>query len=274
MALPPRDQRHQYLRFEGLGYTDVNIIDFEERLGKIYGREIHWVQVFDFGGLIDLMAKGLSGRMLMEHGDAQGQKAVLNLDTTGALQLQLRGVRRRMRISSARGFLGTSPYYTSIRDPMLRLYHKLIACNIVGRSQEPEKFVARLAEHFGLLIEERLQGLAVIVQDLLMIDMAKLVRLQICKELDDTWSWVALRPERQPDVAAARPARTMAQRLGRLEEDVYGLRGALGEQRERLGSDTLAIRIIRFRTRGSLDDLAGKKSTMLVKYLQSRILAH
>ncbi|GKE69079.1 hypothetical protein Tco_1527151, partial [Tanacetum coccineum] len=44
MALPPCDQRHQYLR----------------------------VQVFDFGGLLDLMADGLSARMLMEHRDAQG----------------------------------------------------------------------------------------------------------------------------------------------------------------------------------------------------------
>ncbi|GKE21506.1 hypothetical protein Tco_1433018, partial [Tanacetum coccineum] len=44
MALPPRDQRHQYLR----------------------------VQVFDFRGLPDLMAEGLSARMLMEHRDAQG----------------------------------------------------------------------------------------------------------------------------------------------------------------------------------------------------------
>ncbi|GJX39626.1 hypothetical protein Tco_0252929 [Tanacetum coccineum] len=46
MALPSRDQRHQ--------------------------REVHRVQVFDFRGLPDLMAKGLSVRMLMEHRDAQG----------------------------------------------------------------------------------------------------------------------------------------------------------------------------------------------------------
>ncbi|GKD64416.1 hypothetical protein Tco_1306524, partial [Tanacetum coccineum] len=72
MALPPRDQRHQYLRFEGLQYTNADITDFETRLGKIYKREVHRVQVFNFGGLTDLMAKGLSGRMLMEHRDAQG----------------------------------------------------------------------------------------------------------------------------------------------------------------------------------------------------------
>ncbi|GJR96458.1 RNA-directed DNA polymerase, eukaryota [Tanacetum coccineum] len=35
--------------------------------------------------------------------------------------------------------------------------------------------------------------------------MAELVRLQICEELDDTWAWVAPRPERQPDAAAGAP---------------------------------------------------------------------
>ncbi|GKD28106.1 hypothetical protein Tco_1234320, partial [Tanacetum coccineum] len=39
MALPPRDQRHQYLRFEGLQYTEGDIADFETRLAKIYRRE-------------------------------------------------------------------------------------------------------------------------------------------------------------------------------------------------------------------------------------------
>nr|GEX81099.1 hypothetical protein [Tanacetum cinerariifolium]GEY11916.1 hypothetical protein [Tanacetum cinerariifolium] len=78
-------------------------------------------------------------------------------------------------ISSAGDFLGTSPSYTLIRDLMLRLYHRLIACSIAGRSQTPKKvlevvrfrekagamisggqFVARLAEHFRLITEERL----------------------------------------------------------------------------------------------------------------------
>ncbi|GKF46065.1 hypothetical protein Tco_0135867 [Tanacetum coccineum] len=114
------------------------------------------------------MAEGLRGRMLMEHWDAQGQS--------------------------------TPPSYTLIRDPTMRLCHRLIACSIAGRSQAPEKvtvtdlfylrgidadsvnvpyllarylrlfasgrkqgamisggqYVARLAEHFGLLTKERL----------------------------------------------------------------------------------------------------------------------
>ncbi|GJS13926.1 hypothetical protein Tco_0408398 [Tanacetum coccineum] len=42
-------------------------------------------------------------------------------------------------ISSAGDFLGTAPSYTYIRDSMLRLCHRLIACSIHGRSQAPEK---------------------------------------------------------------------------------------------------------------------------------------
>ncbi|GJV20969.1 hypothetical protein Tco_1369989 [Tanacetum coccineum] len=199
------------------------------------------------------MAERLSGRMLMEHRDAQGQKffstfrfgeAVLDLDIAEALQFQLGGVRHRMSwrefimgmglhtveeiesagfgaywaesvrqipknrdlsaywvgISSAEDFLGTTPSYTLIRDPMLMMCHRLIACIIAERSQAPKKvtvtdlfylrgmdvgsvnilyllarylrmfvsrrkrgsmisrgqFVARMAEHFGLLTEQRL----------------------------------------------------------------------------------------------------------------------
>ncbi|GKD87068.1 hypothetical protein Tco_1358222 [Tanacetum coccineum] len=113
------------------------------------------------------------------------------------------------------------------------------------------QFITRLAKHFGLLTEERLQGLAVIVRDLPIIDMAKITRLHICEELVDTWAWVAPRPERQPDAVVGAPkiakgaldvekgdqailapvqgpqppsaARTISQRLARLKEDVPGI---------------------------------------------------
>ncbi|GJT82289.1 hypothetical protein Tco_1056631 [Tanacetum coccineum] len=108
MALPPSDQRHQYLRsgqpdptdtprYEGLHYTNADIADFKMRLARIYRREVHRVQVFNFRGLPDLIVEGLSTRMLMEHMDAQRfGEAVLDLDTVGALLFQLGGVRRRM----------------------------------------------------------------------------------------------------------------------------------------------------------------------------------
>ncbi|GJY99666.1 hypothetical protein Tco_0517096 [Tanacetum coccineum] len=58
-------------RYEGLEYPDTDIVDFEGRLARIHKREVHRVPVFDFGGLPDLMAEGLTARMLMEHRDDQ-----------------------------------------------------------------------------------------------------------------------------------------------------------------------------------------------------------
>ncbi|GJU63239.1 hypothetical protein Tco_1245074 [Tanacetum coccineum] len=332
MALPPRDQRHHYLRSEGLEYTDADITDFEERLGRIYGREIHRVQVFNFGGLTELTDKGLSSRMLMEHKDDQGQGVFTSRDWRKLFEIrgplfQLGKVRRRMSwrefmlgmglhiaeeiesvgfstywaesaiqipdkgdlsaywigILYAGDFLGTAPSYTSIRDPMLRLCHRLIACSIAGRSQAPEKvimtdlfylmgmdvgssnipyllarylrlfakgrkrgamifggqFVARLAEHFGLLTEERLQGLMVVTagtpvmtEDALVVD-----------EGAPTVPAPVQAPQAPP---AAGPTSTITQRLGRLKEDVHGLRGALGEQKEVL--DNMACDFSQFTT--------------------------
>ncbi|GJS19215.1 hypothetical protein Tco_0447847 [Tanacetum coccineum] len=239
MDLPPREQRHRFLRYEGLEYFDADIADFEARLARIYRRDVHRVQVE-------------SARQILDKGDLRDYW---------------------IGISSARYFLGTALSYTMIRDPILRLCHRLIAYSIAGRSQAPEKvtmidlyhlrgidvdsvnvpyllarylrlfaagrksgahisggqFVARLAEHFGLLTAEILGGLT---------------------------AWVAMGPERQPDVADGAPAvakdapavdegdqavlapiqapqqpppppaaaRTVPHRLGRLEEDMQGLR--------------------------------------------------
>ncbi|GKA45323.1 hypothetical protein Tco_0738119 [Tanacetum coccineum] len=277
MALPPREQRRRFLRYEGLEYPDTDIVDFEGRLARIHRREVHRVPIFDFGGLSNLMAEGLSGRRLMEHHDKAGVSVFTSRDwrrmfdirgpllilefftTFSARQIPNKGDLRDywMGISSAGDFLSTAPLYTLIRDPILRLCHRLIACSIAGRSQAPEKvtvtdlfylrgmdvgsvnvpyllarylrlfaagrksgahisggqFVARLAEHFGLLTAEILGELTVITPELPVIDMAELVRLHICVELDDTWAWVAMGPER-------------------LEEDMHEICQGLTEQQE------------------------------------------
>ncbi|GKE30331.1 hypothetical protein Tco_1445715 [Tanacetum coccineum] len=227
MALPPRDQRHQYLRFEGLQYTDADIADFETRLAKIYKREVHRVQVFDFGGLTELMDEGLRGRMLMKHKDVQGlsvftsrawrrlfeirgplvhelileffstfrfREGVLNLDTDGALQGD--------ETLSWSLILGSS----SVRDPMPESYatgSSLVA--LLGGVRHLKKvtvtdlFYLRgmdvgsvnvpylLARYLRLFASGKKQC-AMIFGDLPVIDMGELVRLQICMELDDTWA--------------------------------------------------------------------------------------
>ncbi|GJY30240.1 hypothetical protein Tco_0413735 [Tanacetum coccineum] len=247
MALPSRDQRHQYLRYEGLQYIDADIADFETRLARIYMREINRVQVFDFGGLLDLMAEGLSARMLMEHRDAQGQKAILDLDTPGSLQFQLGGVRRRM----------------SWRESLFWLW------DYIQQKRCRQLYVAGLAEHFGLLTKERLQGLTIISPALPIIDMAELVKLQLCIELGDTLAGVPTGPARQEGGAGGvaeeapitpkggdedgeipqavpPPPRTQGERIARLEEEVHGVREALQGQREVL--DSMARDFSRFST--------------------------
>ncbi|GJW70482.1 hypothetical protein Tco_0127399 [Tanacetum coccineum] len=209
MALPPRDQRHPFLRFEGLEYTDANIADFEERLGKIYGRGVHRVHVFDFGGSTAKMVEGLSVRMLMEHRDAQGQsvftscgwrrlfeirgllvhelileffstfrlgEAVLGFDMVRALQFQLGGAKRRM---SWREFTLAMGLHTA-------------------KEMESVGFDTYKADSARQIPDKGDLNLSV-------IDLAELVQLKIYDELDDTSAWVAPRPKRQPDVATKAP---------------------------------------------------------------------
>ncbi|GKD50535.1 hypothetical protein Tco_1279511 [Tanacetum coccineum] len=282
MALPPCEHRHRFIRYEGLEYPDTDIVDFEGKLARIHMREVHRVPLFDFGGLPDLMAEGLTARMTMEHRDEADAESARQIPDKGDLRDYW------IEISFARDFLGTTPSYTAVRDPILRLCHRLIACRIAGRSQAPEKvtvtdlfylrgmdvgsvnvpyllarylrlfatgrksgahisggqFVARLADHFRLLTAEILGGLTVIALELL--------------------AWVAMGPERQPDAAVGAPAdaedapivyeggqadptpvqapqqpplpppppaRTISQRLGRLEEYVQGLHRDVGSLR-------------------------------------------
>ncbi|GKD29540.1 hypothetical protein Tco_1240318 [Tanacetum coccineum] len=223
--------------YQGLEYSDADVADFQERLERIYSREIHKVQVMDFQGMSELIRDGLFTRMVMERRDDTGVvvfasrawvrlfdtrgplvrelileflsmlrfgEVLLDLDTPGTILFQL----------------GPPPSYTLIRDPVLRLCHRMMACSIAGRIRYLRRFatgrksmahisggqfIARLTEHFGLLTTEILRGLRVIAPKLLIIDMGELVRLQICMEVDDTWAWVAMGPERQPDVAAGAP---------------------------------------------------------------------
>ncbi|GKC69134.1 hypothetical protein Tco_1115017 [Tanacetum coccineum] len=181
MALPPKEQRHPFLKFEGLEYTNADIVDFEERLVKICDKGVHRVQVFDFGGLTTEMAEGLCGgakRRISwrEFILGMGLHTAEEMESAGFSTYWAESARQILDkgdlsaywigISFEGDFLGSAPSYTTIRDPMLRLCHQLIACSIAGRSQAPKK---------------------------------------ICDELDDTWAWVAPGPERQPDVVVSAP---------------------------------------------------------------------
>nr|GEX40399.1 hypothetical protein [Tanacetum cinerariifolium] len=297
MALPLRDQKHQYLKYEGLQYTDADITDFKTRLGKIYRRESTRMlkdKVYSLaelgGGYLRLeacwrrmswidfiLAMGLhiAEEIYSVGFYAYWAESARKIPNKGDLSAYWVG-------SHQQGIFLVHPSYTLIRDLMLRLCHRLITCSIVGRSQAVKKvtvtalFYLRgmdvgsvnvpymLACYLRLFASGGKQGVMIFRGQFV----ARLVRLQIYVELDDTWAWVASGPERQqvamtgaleaakdapvadegasavpalvqapqPSPPTAGLAKTMAQRLARVEEDVHEIRGALGEQREVLNS--------------------------------------
>ncbi|GJW78962.1 hypothetical protein Tco_0140644 [Tanacetum coccineum] len=89
------------------------------------------------------------------------------------------------------------------------------------------QFVARLAEHFGLLSAEILRGLTVIAPKLPIIDMAELDAPGVDEGVQADPAPVQAPPPPPPPPAAAR---TMPQRMDILEEDVHKIRRALVEQ--------------------------------------------
>ncbi|GKA92929.1 hypothetical protein Tco_0814854 [Tanacetum coccineum] len=127
MALPLRNERHEWLRFDTQGYTEEEQLDFETRLDKLYYRKVHRVQTLDFDGLIEDLDMDMTERLSMQHKNVDGEvvfttfvwrellgicgllvreiileffsmfqfrKGVLDLDIDDTFQFQLGGLRR------------------------------------------------------------------------------------------------------------------------------------------------------------------------------------
>ncbi|GJS80696.1 hypothetical protein Tco_0730577 [Tanacetum coccineum] len=105
-------------------------------------------------------------------------------------------------------------------------------------------FIGRLAAHFGLVGDQGLRGLSVVVSELPVIDLLELARLNICARFGDTWAWVAPGPERQQVAAAgasgaaedaptadegaqAVPAPVLEEEVHEIRQSVMGLRGVV-----------------------------------------------
>nr|GEU44555.1 hypothetical protein [Tanacetum cinerariifolium] len=120
-----------------------------------------------------------------------------------------------VEISSGRDFLRGAPSYTYIRDLVLRLCHRLISYIISRRGRHLKRksgamlseghFIGHLARHFGLVGDDGLRGLSAVACELSLIDMER---------------QQAPQPPPPPLVAG----RTMPQRLGRIDEEIQGLR--------------------------------------------------
>ncbi|GKD40448.1 hypothetical protein Tco_1260655, partial [Tanacetum coccineum] len=281
MALSARDQRHLYLRMLMEHHDDGGIILLTSQA---------WERVFETRGLLvrELILEFLS---TLRFGESESERMILgkgdlhdywrDISTDGDLlgpppsytlirdpvprlchRMMVHSIVSRSqapeKVTVTDLFFLRGLDVGSVNIPYLlaRYLRRFATGRNNGALISGGQFVDRLSKHFRLLTEERLRGLTVTAPTLPVIDMAELVRLQVCEEIDDTWAWVALGPERHPDAATcalraaedasvvdegdqavlapvqAPPlppavARTMPPRIAILEEDVYKIHGAL-----------------------------------------------
>ncbi|GKE75642.1 hypothetical protein Tco_1537683, partial [Tanacetum coccineum] len=124
----------------GQEYTHEIIHDFEERLGGIFGRQVQRLQVLDFGAFSEDMDQAITNRLRMDHIGGDGQV----IFTSHAWR----------RIAFDGDFLGLVPSYTSIRDLLRKLCHRLITFSIFRRGQAPKKVTATDIFYLRTMVEE------------------------------------------------------------------------------------------------------------------------
>ncbi|GJT84522.1 hypothetical protein Tco_1066239 [Tanacetum coccineum] len=147
--LPPHNQRHPFLRYQGLEYSDADVADFKERMvmehrydaGVVVFASRAWGRLFDTKGPLvrELILKFLSTLDLVSE----------EMESPGFARYWIESERMIpgkgdlhdywMGISTDGYFLGPPPSYTLIRDLVLRLCHRMMTHNITGRSRAPEK---------------------------------------------------------------------------------------------------------------------------------------
>nr|GEW84334.1 hypothetical protein [Tanacetum cinerariifolium] len=205
VPLPPRDQRHLWLRYQEIFVSHA------------------WRRLFE-------IREPLVQEFILEFFITFRIGSEMRLDVTDTLCFQLGGARGDLSgywidISSNGDFLRSASSYTYFKDPVRRLCHR----HAKGRKSDARLSGGysdgRLAHHFGLVSDDRLRGLSFVTRKLPLIDMGKLVKLNICMEVGDDWAWVAQGAERyQVTAVASLEGRTMPQRLRRLEEEIHGVR--------------------------------------------------
>ncbi|GJT57536.1 reverse transcriptase domain-containing protein [Tanacetum coccineum] len=184
MALPPRDQRHLWLRYRVKGYTEEIVHDFKQRLETIFGRQdlaerLRMVYTRDDGQELGGARRSMTWRQFI---------LALGLHTAeemaeGGFEAYWLGSER---VIPDKGDLSGGSHlkrHTEGRESGFRLLGGY--------------FIGHLAHHFGLVSNDGLRGLSVVTHELLLIDMGELVKLNICMEVGDDWGWVAQGTERR-----------------------------------------------------------------------------
>nr|GEX76849.1 hypothetical protein [Tanacetum cinerariifolium] len=201
---PPSEQK-----VHGLEYTDVGIADFEER-----------------GPLVrELILEFLSTLRFRE--------VLLDVDAPGTIQFQLGGAMRRLSWSQ---FILALGLHT--REEMESPSFARFAAGRKSRAHmSGGQFVARLAEHFRLLIEEILGRLTFIALELLIIVMAELPDAAVgapgvaqdAPVIDEDDQANLTPVQAPPSLPPPAAAKTIPYRMAKLEEDAWV---AMGPERQ------------------------------------------
>ncbi|GJS08991.1 hypothetical protein Tco_0365787 [Tanacetum coccineum] len=229
--LPPRDQRHLWLRYQVVGYTKEIVHDFEQRLEMIFGRHVNRVHILDFKGLTPNMRQDLAERMRMVYTRDDGQE--MAEDGFSAYWLGSERVipdkedlsDYRVEIYSGRDFLRGAPSYTYIRDPVRRLCHRHAERRNSGARLSGGYVIGRLAHHFGLVSDDGLSGLSVVASprpERQQVPVAGAPEAVEDAPAVDEGAQADPAPVQapQPPPPPSAAGRTMPQRLGRLEEEI------------------------------------------------------
>ncbi|GJR57569.1 hypothetical protein Tco_1499731 [Tanacetum coccineum] len=156
--------------------------DFEDRLGRIYNRKVHQVQVLDFDVLTEEMDQAMTNRHRMEHTGVDGQVVF-----TSHAWRQLFGIR-----------------WPLVRELILEFF------STCRRGQAPEKVTTTDLFYLRSMDEGTIVNVPYLVAYYLFKhasgrkqgakmsgDSEELIRLQTCERLGDVLTWVALGPGRQ-----------------------------------------------------------------------------
>ncbi|GJZ48537.1 hypothetical protein Tco_0602369 [Tanacetum coccineum] len=190
------------------GYTEEIVHEFKQRLEMIFGRQVNRVHTLDYEGLTPNMRQDLAERLRMVYTRDDGQDICVSHAWRSWEELDVLESERVIldkgdlsgywiEISSDKDFLRSAPSYTYIRYPFQRQYHSM--------DQGAANVSYLLAQYLFRHAEGRKSGLSVVARELPLIDMCELVKLNICTEVGDDWSWVAQGVERQPIAMAAAP---------------------------------------------------------------------
>ncbi|GJX01859.1 hypothetical protein Tco_0185772 [Tanacetum coccineum] len=162
VPLPHRDLRHPWLRYQVDGYNEGIVHSYEQRLKTIWGRAALFTS-HAWRRLFEIRAPLVREFMLELFSTCRMSDTKMGLDVADTLCFQLARARRGRHL----------------------------------RRHVGGHFIGRLSAHFGLVGDQGLRGLSVVVSELPVIDLHKLTRLNICLRFGDTWAWVAPGPERQ-----------------------------------------------------------------------------